>query len=107
MAMGVFEGHMTKMADGFKAIRMAELELSGGYDPVEHGAELTQFDWRQFSDEEWNLCPPVVALGGDGAMYKAVEGAEDSEALAIEDLKRVNAGASVSTSRTPSWSRTR
>ena len=28
MAMGVFEGHMSKMADGFKAIRMAQQELS-------------------------------------------------------------------------------
>ena len=31
LAMGIFEGHMSKMADGFKAIRMAELELNGGY----------------------------------------------------------------------------
>jgi pyruvate-ferredoxin/flavodoxin oxidoreductase len=29
MAMGIFEGHMAKMAEGFKAIRKAELELSG------------------------------------------------------------------------------
>ena len=69
MAMGVFEGHMAKMAEGFKTIRMAELELSGGYDPGKHDEELTYFDWRHFSDDEWELCPPVVALGGDGAMY--------------------------------------
>ena len=29
MAMGIFEGHMAKMAEGFKAIRRAELELVG------------------------------------------------------------------------------
>jgi len=69
VAMGLFEGHMVKMADGFKAIRAAELELAGKYDPAEHGRFLTHFDWRQFSDEEWLLCPPVVAIGGDGAMY--------------------------------------
>ena len=69
MAMGVFEGHMAKMADGFKAIRMAELELSEGYEPSKHDEALTYLDWRQFADEEWELCPPVVALGGDGAMY--------------------------------------
>ena len=23
--------------------------------------------WDEFSDEEWRLCPPVVAVGGDGA----------------------------------------
>ncbi|BFP39404.1 hypothetical protein FGF1_02490 [Flavobacteriaceae bacterium GF1] len=69
MAMGVFEGHMSKMAEGFKAIRMAELELEGKYDAAEHDEFFTYFTWQQFTDEEWLLCPPVVALGGDGAMY--------------------------------------
>ncbi len=69
MAMGVFEGHMQKMADGFKAVRLAELELMGTYDPKRHDAFFTYFNWRDFSDEEWELCPPVVAVGGDGAMY--------------------------------------
>ncbi len=69
MAMGVFEGHMAKMADGFTAIRMAELELAGEYRPAEHDEFFTYFDWHQFTDEEWELCPPVVAVGGDGAMY--------------------------------------
>lgn len=69
MAMGVFEGHMAKMADGFKAIRLAELELQGGYKSAEHDEFFTYFNWHQFSDEEWHLCPPVVAVGGDGAMY--------------------------------------
>jgi pyruvate-ferredoxin/flavodoxin oxidoreductase len=69
MAMGVFEGHMAKMADGFKAIRMTELELDGKYDPAEHDEFLTYFNWTRFTDEEWELCPPVVAVGGDGAMY--------------------------------------
>jgi pyruvate-ferredoxin/flavodoxin oxidoreductase len=69
MAMGVFEGHMSKMADGFKAIRMAEQELSLHGDAREEEESLTYFNWRHFSDEEWELCPPVVAIGGDGAMY--------------------------------------
>ncbi|MEM8682532.1 MAG: ferredoxin, partial [Pseudomonadota bacterium] len=69
LAMGVFEGHMAKMAEGFKAIRMAELELAGDYRPSAHDDFFTHFDWRQFSDEEFKLCPPVVAVGGDGAMY--------------------------------------
>ncbi|ABM60861.1 2-oxoacid:acceptor oxidoreductase family protein [Halorhodospira halophila] len=69
MAIGIFEGHMSKMADGFKAIRMAELELSGKYDPTEHDAFFAQFNWEDFTDEEYALCPPVVSLGGDGAMY--------------------------------------
>ncbi|MDH3375054.1 MAG: 2-oxoacid:acceptor oxidoreductase family protein, partial [Gammaproteobacteria bacterium] len=69
LAMGVFEGHMTKMADGFKAIRIAELELNGEYKPSVHDEYFTYFDWKEFSDDEFNLCPPVVAVGGDGAMY--------------------------------------
>ncbi len=69
IAMGVFEGHMAKMAEGFKAIRKAELELKGAYRPSEHDAFFTYFNWQQFTDEEWLLCPPVVTLGGDGAMY--------------------------------------
>ncbi len=69
MAMGLFEGHMHKMADGFAAIRKAELELAGKYNPAEHDDHFKQFNWKQFSDEEWLLCPPVVSIGGDGAMY--------------------------------------
>ena len=69
LAMGVFEGHMAKMAEGFRAIRTAELELAGEYRASVHDEFFTQFDWRQFSDEEYRLCPPVVAVGGDGAMY--------------------------------------
>ena len=69
LAMGVFEGHMAKMAEGFKAIRLAELELADEYRPSEHDEFFTYFNWQQFSDEEFHLCPPVVAVGGDGAMY--------------------------------------
>ena len=69
VAMGVFEGHMAKMADGFKTVRMAELELDDKLNPIEHDEFFAHFDWQQFSDDEWLLCPPVVALGGDGAMY--------------------------------------
>jgi pyruvate-ferredoxin/flavodoxin oxidoreductase len=69
MAMGIFEGHMARMAEGFAAIRMAELELAGGYRKDKHGEFFTYFNWKQFSDEEFHLCPPVVSIGGDGAMY--------------------------------------
>ncbi|UCC71956.1 MAG: 2-oxoacid:acceptor oxidoreductase family protein [Gemmatimonadota bacterium] len=69
IAIGIFEGHMRKMADGFVAIRRAELELAGEYDPEAHEPFFTKFDWQQFSDEEFKLCPPIFAVGGDGAMY--------------------------------------
>ncbi len=69
VAMGIFEGHMAKMADGFRTIRKSEMMLKGTYKPEEHDDFFTYFNWGQFSDEEWLLCPPVVAVGGDGAMY--------------------------------------
>lgn len=69
VAMGVFEGHMAKMVEGFKTVRMVEKELAGGFDPADDGAALAHFNWEQLSEEEWRLCPPVVAMGGDGAMF--------------------------------------
>ena len=69
VAMGLFEGHMAKMAEGFKAVRLAELELNGDYIPDVHEDFLRRFDWHQFNEQEWLLCPPVVSIGGDGAMY--------------------------------------
>jgi pyruvate-ferredoxin/flavodoxin oxidoreductase len=69
VAMGIFEGHMAKMADGFKAVRMAEKELAGDYLPDRDDDFFRRFNWQQFSADEWLLCPPVVSIGGDGAMY--------------------------------------
>ena len=68
IAIGIFEGHMRKMTDGFLSVRRAELELAGEYDPVASEKELAGFDWSKFTDEEFLLCPPIVAMGGDGAM---------------------------------------
>jgi len=69
LAMGIFEGHMTKMAQGFRSVREAELELAGEQASARDRAALEHFDWRGFSDREYALCPPVVVFGGDGAMY--------------------------------------
>ncbi len=69
MALGVFEGHMAKMADGFRSIRRAEDLLKGQYDPEGREDKYLYFNWQDFTDDEYHLCPPVVAIGGDGAMY--------------------------------------
>ena len=69
VAMGIFEGHMAKMADGFKAVRMAEMELASDYLPDRVEDFFRRFTWNKFSADEWLLCPPVVSIGGDGAMY--------------------------------------
>jgi len=69
MALGIFEGHMVKMADGFKTIRLAELVLKDQYNPERQAEDFRYFNWQDFTDDELHLCPPVVAIGGDGAMY--------------------------------------
>jgi pyruvate-ferredoxin/flavodoxin oxidoreductase len=68
IAIGIFEGQMRKMSDAFRAVREAELELDDAYDPEVHEPFFAAFDWQQFTDEEFLLCPPIFAVGGDGAM---------------------------------------
>jgi pyruvate-ferredoxin/flavodoxin oxidoreductase len=68
IAIGVFEGHMRKMADGFVSVRRAQLLLGDTYDAAAHEPEFARLDWKQFDDDEFALCPPIIAMGGDGAM---------------------------------------
>ena len=68
VAVGIFEGHMRKMADGFISVRRAEKLLSDDYDAVKDEEFFDEFEWQQFSDDEFKLCPPLFAVGGDGAM---------------------------------------
>ena len=68
VAVGIFEGHMRKMADGFVTVRRADLLLSDSYDASTDEAFFSEFEWQQFTDEEFYLCPPLFAVGGDGAM---------------------------------------
>lgn len=68
VAIGVFEAHMRKMADGFVAVRRAALLRDGTYDAAVHEPQLASLDWQGFTDEEFGLCPPIVSMGGDGAM---------------------------------------
>ncbi len=56
MAMGIFEGHMAKMADGFKAVRMAEIELNGGYNKEKHEEFFTYFNWQQVHRRRVRTC---------------------------------------------------
>jgi pyruvate-ferredoxin/flavodoxin oxidoreductase len=69
IAIGIFEGHMRKMADNFALVRRAELEIEDKYDPKVHEDFFVSFNYEKFTDEEFLLCPPIVAMGGDGAMY--------------------------------------
>ena len=66
LALGLFEGQMVKMAEGFKAIRTAELEIKRKYDKTEHDKFFANFDWHQFTEEEYLLCPPIIAVATEG-----------------------------------------
>ena len=68
IAIGVFEAHMRKMADGFIAVRRAAMLHAGTYDAATHEPELAHLEWSEFTDDEFALCPPIVSMGGDGAM---------------------------------------
>jgi pyruvate-ferredoxin/flavodoxin oxidoreductase len=68
VAIGLFEGQMRKMADNFVSVRRAEALLDGSYDAARDEPFYQTFDWQQFTDDEFHLCPPILAMGGDGAM---------------------------------------
>ena len=68
IAIGLFEAHMRKMTDSFVAVRRAALLADGTYDAAKHEPELANFGWQEFTDDEFFLCPPILAMGGDGAM---------------------------------------
>ena len=68
IAIGLFEAHMRKMADNFSAVRRAELIRGGSYDAARDEPALSALTWAQFTDDEFALCPPILAMGGDGAM---------------------------------------
>ena len=68
VAVGLFDAHMRKMGDGFIAVRRAEKLVDGTYDHVADEAKFKTFTWNDFTDEEFFLCPPIIAMGGDGAM---------------------------------------
>ena len=85
IAIGIFEGHMRKMGDAFAAVRRAGKLLDGSYDAAKDEAFFTAFDWRQFDDEEFNLVPPILAIGGDGAMLDIGPGAMGGNSLGAND----------------------
>ncbi|HWE42867.1 MAG TPA: 2-oxoacid:acceptor oxidoreductase family protein, partial [Gemmatimonadaceae bacterium] len=68
IAIGLFEAHMRRMADDIAVVRRAELLSTGGYDAARDEPALGSLTWKEFTDDEFALCPPIVAMGGDGAM---------------------------------------
>ena len=67
-----YEREAAGFAGLFAALRIAELELDGSYDPDVHDSWFANFDWQAFSDDEMQLVTRVFALvsadylAGDG-----------------------------------------
>jgi len=68
IALGLFEGHMRKMGDAFLAVRRAEAIVDDSYREDAFRTFSEAFDWKEFTDDEFKLCPPILTIGGDGAM---------------------------------------
>ncbi|MFQ5653854.1 MAG: hypothetical protein ACE5GW_03870, partial [Planctomycetota bacterium] len=68
----LFDEEAARHASLCAAVRVAKLEVAGGFDPERHQPFLTAFNWEAFSREELLLMSPLVAiapvesLAGDG-----------------------------------------
>ncbi len=69
LAKGIFEGISAQLVDDVRALRVARLELSDAYDPAKHEQALRYLSWEGFTQEERNLLPTILTIGGDGATY--------------------------------------
>ncbi len=56
------EDHLDKMAQIFRDLRVAQLEVRAKYDPGVHDAMYANFTWRQLSPSELRLCPPFLIV---------------------------------------------
>jgi ferredoxin len=74
-AVGLFDGVCRRMAELFRAVRAARLEVAGRYQPELHDAPLAQLDWEAFNAEELELVPPVVALTSGRRLRRCDQGA--------------------------------
>ena len=68
IAIGIFEGQMRKMEDAFAHVRRARKLVDGSWDRERDEPELQDLSWEDFDDTEFKLCPPILSIGGDGAM---------------------------------------
>ena len=69
LAVGIYEGLVSGLIEEVRALRLAQLELDGTYDPSVHDAKLATLSWRDFTQAERALVPAVVTISGDGAAY--------------------------------------
>ncbi len=69
LAKGIFEGISAQTVTDVRALRLARLELADAYVAQTHDQDLRLLSWEHFSQDEINLLPTVMTIGGDGATY--------------------------------------
>jgi len=69
LALGIWEAHMARILPDFVTLRKVELELKGRYNARIHDHFFEEFTWKQLSQEELALCPPLVVTGTDTDFY--------------------------------------
>lgn len=58
----LFDQQAARLAQLFAAVRIAQLEINGIYDPAVHSPWFASFNWEGFTQDELLLVPTVVAI---------------------------------------------
>jgi hypothetical protein len=69
LAAGLLEGQLGATADVVRTLRQARLEIdrpAGGADLQREA--LTRLTWKDLSEEELELCPPLLLVGSDESL---------------------------------------
>lgn len=56
------ESYLDRLAQVFRNLRIAQLEIRSKYEPETHDAMFARFDWRQLGPAEVHLSPPFLVL---------------------------------------------
>ncbi len=65
LAAGLMEGQLCDTAEVARALREAQLEIDQPAGADWKREELNRMTWRDLSDEEFKLCPPMILIGSD------------------------------------------
>lgn len=57
------EAHLDRLAQVFRSLRIAQLEIRSKYKAQSHDALFANFDWRQLGPNEVHLSPPFLVVG--------------------------------------------
>jgi pyruvate-ferredoxin/flavodoxin oxidoreductase len=68
MAAGLLKGQLREATEAQVLIRRAKLELDHPAGIEQQRAELELVGWRDLTDEEQQLCPPLILLGNDESL---------------------------------------